>query len=97
MNCKLKVRMNVSIAGETWSLQPGHVVVIDSALAQKWIRSGHAERTNEPLTTQRDLLGDLTAAEALTHLCVSCERRRAQIVFRNRPLCLRCGKAEMEA
>lgn len=91
---KTKVKMNVSIAGERWSFQPGQVVMLDKELAEQWVKSGHAERTSAPLTEGRDLLGDLSAAEAMTHRCEHCSRR-ARYVFRNRPFCPQHFKAEV--
>jgi hypothetical protein len=92
-----KVKMQVSIAGATFAYQPGQVVNIDSDLAEKWIRGGHAVPAgkNEPLSSP-DLLADLTAEEALRRTCTHCERR-ARFVLRNKPYCQQHFRSELEA
>ena len=96
-----KVRMNISIASEAWSYQPGQVIEIDADLAKKWVRGGHATPVNgdTPLTRfdTLDGLADLSAAEALRHRCSSCDVRRARFVLRNKPFCPQCYRAELES
>jgi|SRR5689334_25448497 len=97
-----KIRMLTSIAGhdelgKTFGFQPGQVVTVASRQAKAWISSGHAERVdaNTPVTPP-DSFNDLTAEEALRHLCLHCERR-AEFVLRNQPFCARHFRAEMES
>jgi hypothetical protein len=92
----VKVRMNVSIASATWAYQPGMVVLLDAEFAAKLLGDGRAERVDKdtPLSGD-DLLADLSAEEALHHLCSACERRMARYVLENRPYCPRCYRAAL--
>lgn len=89
-----KVRMNVSIASETWAFQPGMIAEVDAGLARQWLRSGLASSVdkNTPVSSP-DLLADLSAEEALQRICESCNQRRAHFVFQNVPYCERCYRA----
>jgi hypothetical protein len=91
----VKVRMNVSIASETWAYQPGQVIALEPKQARQWVEVGHATPV-DPATpvTPPDLLGDLRADEVLRHTCTHCSRR-ARFVFQNKPFCERCYRAEL--
>lgn len=97
-----KVRMAVSIGGfdergRIFSAQPGEVVAVSADLAKKWLRGGHATPVDQAApVTPPDGLADLSAAEALRHRCVNCDKRRAKFVFRNHPLCAACYRAQVE-
>lgn len=94
-----KVRMSVSIASATWAFQPGMVVEVPADQAAAWLRSGLATLVSQdvPVTKGDDLLADLSAEAALRHRCVSCDRRRAKFVLRNKPYCPACFKAALES
>ena len=101
----LRLRMNVSIAGtdergRDFSASPGDVIDIEASLAKKWIRGQHGTEVppGTPLT-ERDLnLADLDLEEALTRWCEHCPPgRRAETVFRGKPLCRQHARAEWEA
>src|SRR5437879_2402474 len=101
MGKQRKVQMRVSIASADWSYQPDQVVMLDRDLAEKWIAAGHAVAVNGnlPLTDFNSLdgLADLDAEQALHMNCSACGQRRAQFVFRNKPYCPWCYRAESES
>ena len=94
-----KIKMQVSIASADWSYQPGQVVEIDPGLARQWIAAGHATTVSSgtPLTKfdALDGLRDLSLEEARHRPCVHCATR-ANFVLRNKPLCTRHFRSEME-
>lgn len=103
MSDKTKIEIRVSIAGTVdgdpnWSAQPGDIVEIDSATATKWVASKLAVRAakDAPLTSQNNLLLDLTAEECLRRNCTHCQRR-AKFVLRNKPYCPGHFRAELES
>jgi hypothetical protein len=100
-----RIRMNVSIAGtdergRDFSAQPGDVIDVETSLAKKWLRGNHGtEVPRGTQLTERDLnLADLDLEEALTRWCEHCPPgKRAETVFRNKALCRRHARAEMES
>jgi hypothetical protein len=50
----LKVKILKSIASNDFSHQPGKIINVDDDLAKKWVKSGIAEKMDEPKKKKGD-------------------------------------------